>query len=120
MKKFLMLVLLMFAISNCVKEGKICLYEIEITNSLPPIKSFRSYKIETQYRYCTLGSGGGGSSGNAHHSGFTSQVIRLKKEYENTPANLLEVDKDFQNFLDQEEKRGCFINQENKKKVADK
>jgi hypothetical protein len=88
---------------GCVKPGYICLYEIETTNIYPPAKSFKSYKIDNQYRYC-----------NQHHNNRTtgsnqSTSNRLRKEMENTPDNIDKMQEVFNTLTKEEVSRDCTV-----------
>ena len=100
MKKYLLILTLLTA---CVKPGVICLYEIETTNVYPPAKSFKSYKIDSQYRYCDQHNHNGNTGGN--HS--TSN--RLRKEMENTPDNIDKMQEVFNILTKEEVSRDCTV-----------
>lgn len=101
MKKYLLIITLLTA---CVKPGVICLYEIETTNIYPPAKSFKSYKVESQYRYCDQYNHNNGTTGSNH-----STSNRLKKEMENTPDNIDKMQDIFSNLVKEETNRNCTV-----------
>ena len=90
MKKLIILLALAFV--ACGKQGALCLYEKETTNYYPPARSFKSYYISAQYRYCSNDQQG---------------AIRLVREYENTPDNLSKINEDYTKLIEEESSRDC-------------
>jgi hypothetical protein len=102
MKKHLILALFF---SGCIKPGYICLYEVETTNVYPPAKSFKSYKIDSQFRYCAQHDNySSNTNGNSH-----SNSNRLRKEMENTSENVDKMQDIFANLVKEEINRNCTV-----------
>jgi len=101
MKKYLLILTLLTA---CVKPGYICLYEIETTNVYPPAKSFKSYRIDSQYRYCDQ------HNHNDSTRGSHSTSNRLRKEMQNTPENIESMQEFFNILTKEEAQRDCTVN----------